>query len=152
MEQESCKAPGKILHPLAMLVANLDQWFVTFKVTAFKGKVPGQGVLNPANGRTLFRPETKVALEEAEKKAQFVADILSLEEIHQPVEALTGAAHSLPRHRCVRGQQNQSLSCSMLTKQCLDSFAKSIMLALRDTTLGFSGGLGLICHSVQQET
>jgi hypothetical protein len=43
-------------------------------------------------------PETKVALEEAKKKAEFVMDILSLEEIYQPVEAPTRAKHSLPTY------------------------------------------------------
>ena len=72
MEQELCKAPKKILHPLTVLVANLDRWFVKFKVTASEGKAPGQGRVNPANGQTLFTPETKVAIEEAKKKAQLV--------------------------------------------------------------------------------
>jgi hypothetical protein len=70
-----------------VLVANLDQWFVKFKVTASKGKVPGQGRLNPANGQTLFTPETKGAIKEAKKKAQFILDALSLEAIYQPAEA-----------------------------------------------------------------
>jgi hypothetical protein len=75
---------------------------VTYKVTASEGKTPGQRRLNPANGQTLFTPETKVALEEAKKKAQFVMDILSLEEIYQPVEARTRVKHSLPMYRYAR--------------------------------------------------
>ncbi len=61
---------------------------MTFKVNSSKGKAPGQGRLNPLNGQALFTPEM-VALKEAKKKAQLVMDILSLEEIYQPVEAPT---------------------------------------------------------------
>jgi hypothetical protein len=77
------KCLKKNLCPLTMLVTNLDGWFVKFKVTASDGKAPGQGQLNPANGQTLFTPETKVAVKEAKKKAQFVLDVLFLEEIYQ---------------------------------------------------------------------
>jgi hypothetical protein len=78
-----------------------------FKVTASEGKAPGQGRVNPANGQTLFTPETKVAIEEAKKKAQFILDVLSLEEICQPVEAPTRAKHSLPSCRCARATESK---------------------------------------------
>jgi hypothetical protein len=71
------------------MLANLDRWIVRFKVNTSEGKAPGQGRLNPANGQTLFTPETKLALKEAKKKAQFVMDVLTLEEIYQPAEAPT---------------------------------------------------------------
>ena len=88
----------KIIYLHTVLVANLDRWFVKFKVTASKGKAPGQGRLNPANGQTLFTQETKVAVEEAKKKAQFILDVLSLAESYQPAEAPTRAKHSLPSY------------------------------------------------------
>jgi hypothetical protein len=97
----------KILHPLTVLVANLDRWFVEFKVTASEGKAPGKGRLNPENGQTLFTPETKGAIEEAKKKAEFILDVLSLEEIYQPVEAPTRAKHSLPSYRCARATESK---------------------------------------------
>jgi hypothetical protein len=75
----------KILYPVTVMIANLDRWFERFKVTASEGKAPGQGRLNPANGQTLFMPDTKPALEEAKKKAQFVMDVLSLEQLVQKV-------------------------------------------------------------------
>jgi hypothetical protein len=90
----------KILFPLTVMIVNLDRWFVTFKVNASEGKAPGQGRLNPANRQTLFTPKTKVAFEEAKKKAEYIMDVLSLEEINQPVEAPTRAKHSLPTYRC----------------------------------------------------
>ena len=98
MWSRSCakKHLSRILHPLTVLVANLDGWFVKFKVTASEGKAPGQGRLNPTNGQTLSKPETKAAAKEAKKKAQLVLDVLSLEEICQPVEAPTRAKCSLP--------------------------------------------------------
>jgi hypothetical protein len=96
----------KILYPLTVLLANLDRWFVKFKVTASEGKAPGQGRLNPANGQTLFTAETKVALEEAKKKAEFIMDVLTLEEIYQPVEAPTRAKHSLSSYRCSRATES----------------------------------------------
>jgi hypothetical protein len=83
-----------ILFPLTVMVANLDRWFVTFKVNASEGKAPGQGRLNPANGQTLFTSKTKVAFQEAMKKAQFIMEVLSLGEIYQPVEAPARAKHS----------------------------------------------------------
>jgi hypothetical protein len=55
----------------------------------------------------LFTPDTKPALEEAKKKAQFILDVLSLEEIYQPVEAPTRAKHSLPRYRCARATESK---------------------------------------------
>jgi hypothetical protein len=89
-----------------MMLANLDRWFVRFKVTAPEGQPPAQGRVNPANGQTLFTPETRPALEEAKKKAQFILDVLLLEEIYQPVEAPTCAKHSLPRYRCARATES----------------------------------------------
>jgi hypothetical protein len=97
----------KILFPLTVMIANLDRWFVTFKVNASEGKAPGQGRLNPENGQTLFTPETKVAFEEAKKKAEYIMDVLSLEEIYQPVEAPTRAKHSLPTYRCARATESK---------------------------------------------
>jgi hypothetical protein len=97
----------KIIYPETVLLANLDRWFVKFKVTASEGKAPGQGRLNPANGQTLFTPETKVAIEEAKKKAQFILDVLTLEEIYQPVEAPTRAKHNLPSYRCARATESK---------------------------------------------
>jgi hypothetical protein len=89
------------------MLANLDQWFVTFKVNASEGKAPGQGQVNPLNGQTHFTSKTKVAFEEAKKKAQFIMDVLSLEEIYQPVEAPTRAKHSLPMYRCGRATESK---------------------------------------------
>jgi hypothetical protein len=74
-----------------VMLANLDRWFVQFKVTASEGQAPAEGRVNPANGQALFTPETKPALEEAKKMANFIMDVLSLEEIYQPVEAPTRA-------------------------------------------------------------
>jgi hypothetical protein len=52
--------------------------------------------------RLYSHPKRKVAFKEAKKKAQFILDVLSLEEIYQPVEAPTRAKHSLPTYRCAR--------------------------------------------------
>jgi hypothetical protein len=46
-------------------------------------------------------------IEEAKKKAQFILDILSLEEIYEPVEAPTRAKHSLPVYRCARATESK---------------------------------------------
>jgi hypothetical protein len=97
----------KILYPVTVMIANLDRWFVRFKVTASEGQAPAEGRVNPVNGQALFTPETKPALEEAKKKAQFIMDVLSLEEIYQPVEAPTRAKHSLPRYRCARATESK---------------------------------------------
>ena len=72
-----------------------------------EGKAPGQGRLNPANGHTLFTPETKGSIKEAKKKAQFILDVLSIEEINQPLEAPTRAKHSLPSHCCARATESK---------------------------------------------
>jgi hypothetical protein len=96
MEYKLCKVPRK--YPLSTYCAatNQDRWFVQFKVTAFEGKGPGQGQLNPANGQTLFTPEIKVAIKEAKKKAQFIVNVLSLKKstshLRPPLE-LNTACH-----------------------------------------------------------
>ena len=103
-----------------MLVANLDRWFVKFKVTASEGKAPGQGPLNPANGQAPFTPETKGAIEEVKNKAQFIFDVLlSLQErTCQPFEAPTGGAkHSSPSHRWARLRRIQTLAFFELRRQ-----------------------------------
>jgi hypothetical protein len=60
----------------------MKQWWVKRKTNASEGEEPGQGVLDAACGRTLFKPTTKSAYENDLASAEGLPDVLSKADLH----------------------------------------------------------------------
>lgn len=80
------------------MVQMIADWFVRFKVTASEGSRPGRGRLDPRTQMTLFKPETKNAVDECKKKAEHLADPLPIQDMYFTVPANPNSPHQLPQY------------------------------------------------------
>ena len=94
----------KEIYPSEIIENKLDDWFVRFKVSHSDGQDPGQGRLDPRSGKTLFRPETKSAVENQKKNCKYIQDVLPLDKVYRKSEAPKKAKHNLPTYKTDRGE------------------------------------------------
>jgi len=97
-QQRYGKYIRKIIRPLGTMIQLIDDWFVRFKVTASEGSRPARGRLDPRTRQTLFKAETKSAVEECKKKAQYVCDPLPIDEMYFTIQPNPNSKHQLPQH------------------------------------------------------
>jgi hypothetical protein len=64
------------INPQPIIIDNLHRWFDRYKATASEGKEPAGGRTDPITGYTLFKEDTKSAIQNAEKNAEGVIDTL----------------------------------------------------------------------------
>jgi hypothetical protein len=81
---------------------NLEAWFVQYKYTHTPGKEPGRGKKDPKNGKLLFTPDTKTAVDEALKKCKYIGDVLSTERMYTTLPATPHSSHGLNAYLCHR--------------------------------------------------
>ncbi len=88
----------KIIRPANTMARLIDDWFVRFKVTASEGSWRAQGRLDPRTHLTLFKPETRNAVDECKKKSQYLSDPLPIGDMYLTVPANPNSQHQLPQH------------------------------------------------------
>jgi hypothetical protein len=74
------------INPHPIIINNLHHWFDRYKATASKGKEPTGGRTDPITGYTLFKEDTKSAVQNAKKNAVGVSDMLRRDELYQGVQ------------------------------------------------------------------
>lgn len=103
-----CKQCSKYLHksmlPMATMVQNLDDWFCPYKVTTTDVECPARGRVCPIHGVPLFTSETKVAVENCRDKAQYLTDLLPLEEMYDCILPNPNSKHQPKEHLSKRGE------------------------------------------------
>jgi len=80
------------------MIQLIDDWFVRFKVTASEGSRAARGRLDPRTQMSLFKAETKDAVEECKKKSQYVSDPLPLQDMYLTIPPNPNSKHELPQH------------------------------------------------------
>ena len=95
----------KVIYQYAVILQNLEGWWVKYKTTASADKMEGQGVRDPVYSTTLFTAETKNAFEECKKKARELPDKIDapvyLEKTPPP-----RSKHKISVKQSLRGESN----------------------------------------------
>jgi hypothetical protein len=93
-----------------VIVHKLKNWWVCYKVDGSPGEPPGCGQVDPDSGEKIFTPDQKATINKSFVNAEFLLDVLPMEEMYQAVESSLWCKHSL------------MCNCSNHGESCLDSF------------------------------
>ena len=70
----------KVMHPSSIIKTKLTQWNCMYKFEASEGKpIGGEGLLDPKDGKRLFKSETKAAVENAIVSCEYITDSLPVD-------------------------------------------------------------------------
>jgi hypothetical protein len=81
---------------------NIETWFIRYKWSHSQGKEPGKGRRDPKNGKLLFTPDTKMAVEEATKKCKYIGDVLPTDQMYTTLPPTPHSTHGLNAFLCHR--------------------------------------------------
>jgi len=102
--QQYSKYLRKVIHPKDTMISMLDDWFVRYKTTASVGAQPARGRLDPVTQMPLYTMETKKAVEQCKLKAQYVQDLLPLEEMCYTIPPNPNSPHQLNKYLSKRAE------------------------------------------------
>ena len=94
----------KMIRSKEVIIAKLEEFKVTYKVTASPGKPSARGRRDPRTNQPLFTEDTHLAIENCKQKAVYLSDPLPLEDMYLTVAANKNSRHSLPEYIAVRGE------------------------------------------------
>jgi len=101
----------KEIRPAHIICNMLDDWFDSFKCsTSDQEQHPARGRKDPITGETLFASETKEAVQECKKKAAYLQDPLTLDQMYDVIQPSPNSTHQLNEYLSRRGES------------CLESF------------------------------
>jgi hypothetical protein len=87
-----------------VIVQKLKNWWVRYKVDNSPGEPPGRGQVDPDTGKKIFTPDQKATINECCVNAEFLSDVLPIEEMYRTVESSSKCNHSLMCHYSNRGE------------------------------------------------
>ena len=87
------------------IVQNLTQWFAKYKCSASEeSELAAEGEYDLKTGKTLFTSETKSAVENCKRNAQYLQDNRPIEEMYREVKAGPKSKHGLSVWLSFRGE------------------------------------------------
>ena len=92
------KCLRKKLKQTETIKQNLDEWFCKYKVTTSDVKRPALGRLDPIHNVPLFTHDTKDAIKNCCEKAQYVPDVLPIEQMYDTIAPSPNSKHQLPEY------------------------------------------------------
>ena len=75
-----------------------------YKVDGSPGEPPGHGQVDPDSGKKIFTPDQKATINESFVNAEFLSDVLPMEEMYRTVESSSRCKHSLMCNYSNRGE------------------------------------------------
>lgn len=75
--------------------ARLDNWFIKYKFSNSQGKEPGHGKRDSKTGKLLFTSDTKLAVENAKEKCNYVSDYLPIDQMYTAMPPTPHSTHGL---------------------------------------------------------
>lgn len=87
-----------------VIVQKLKNWWVRYKVDNSPGEPPGRGQVDPDSGKKIFTPDQKTTINESFVNAEFLSDVLPMEEMYRTVESSSRCKHSLMCNYSNRGE------------------------------------------------